>query len=69
MSGRSDLARAILRAIAWNARMARRTARKRTVVQRSRQVPDRELMPKILRRASLRLLFGYAMWTAERDEA
>jgi GT2 family glycosyltransferase len=58
--GRADLGRAILRALAWNIRHLPRTLRKRAATQRLRRVGDRELMPHITRKASLRVFFGYA---------
>jgi GT2 family glycosyltransferase len=62
--GRADVAGAILRAIAWNARHLRSTLRKRTLIQRRRRISDGELMPRIVAPTSLRLLFGYAKRTA-----
>jgi GT2 family glycosyltransferase len=58
--GRADLGRAILRALVWNLRNLPRTLRKRRATQRLRRVEDRALMPRITRKASLRVFFGYA---------
>lgn len=60
LRGRGDLGRAIVRAIVWNARHLRATRRKRAEIQSSRRIDDRELMPRIAKRTSLRRLFGYA---------
>jgi hypothetical protein len=62
--GRADVGRAILRAIAWNARNLRSTLRKRATIQRARRVEDRRLMPRITAPVSPRLLLGYARQTA-----
>jgi GT2 family glycosyltransferase len=57
--GRSELSGAILSAIAWNGRNARRTLRKRRLVQRSRRAGDAEIWARVSRR-SFRSLVGYA---------
>jgi GT2 family glycosyltransferase len=62
--GRPELSTAVLRAIAWNGRNARRTLRKRVLVQRNRRVSDAQLWPRISRPTSLRSLVGYARTTA-----
>jgi GT2 family glycosyltransferase len=64
VQGRPELSRAVLRAIVWNARNARRTLRKRMLVQRNRGATDAEIWPRISRRTSFRSLFGYARTTA-----
>ena len=64
VQGRPELSTAVLRAIAWNVRNARRTLRKRRVVQRKRRVSDAEIWPRISRPTSLRSLAGYARTTA-----
>ena len=61
--GRPDLSKAVLRAIAWNGRNARRTLRKRVDVQRTRRVSDADLWPRISTGASLHSLVGYARIT------
>jgi GT2 family glycosyltransferase len=60
LRGRADLGRAILRALAWNVRHLPRTLRKRAATQRLRRIEDRDLMPRITRKASLRVFLGYA---------
>jgi GT2 family glycosyltransferase len=63
VQGRPELSSAVLRAIAWNGRNARRTLRKRRLVQRNRRVSDKEIWPRISRRTSYRSLVGYARTT------
>jgi len=63
LRGRPRLSAAILRAVAWNAIHLRATLRKRRLVQRSRRVSDRALMPRIARPTPLRALFTYARRT------
>lgn len=63
LRGRAGLAFAILRGVAWNVTHLRSTFRKRRVVQRERRVPDRALMPKIIRPTPMRALLGYAKRT------
>ena len=61
--GKPALTGAILRAIAWNATRLPQTLRKRRHVQELRRVSDAKLMPRVMRRTSLRTLFGYARRT------
>ena len=64
VQGRPELSRAVLRAIVWNGRNARRTLRKRMLVQRNRGASDAEIWHRISRRTSVRSLAGYARTTA-----
>src|SRR4029453_18622335 len=64
VQGRPELSSAILRAMAGKGRNARRTLRKRMLVQRSRRVSDKEIWPRISRRTSYCSLVGYARTTA-----
>jgi GT2 family glycosyltransferase len=58
--GRPAVSGGILRALWWNAVHGRDTLRERRRVQARRRVPDRELMPRIMRRASVRTFLFYA---------
>jgi GT2 family glycosyltransferase len=54
------IAVAILRAVVWNAAQLSRTLAKRREIQARRRISDRELMPRISRRTSIRTLVSYA---------
>jgi N-acetylglucosaminyl-diphospho-decaprenol L-rhamnosyltransferase len=58
--GRFAVSRGILCALWWNAVHLRDTLRQRRSVQARRRVSDRELMPRVMRRVSLRTLLFYA---------
>ena len=62
--GQSDIGRAILRALTWNARNLTGTLRKRAEIQSRRRVSDRELMPRITVATPVRTLLSYASGTA-----
>jgi GT2 family glycosyltransferase len=62
--GRPEVAGAIVRAIGWNVRQLPRTLRKRRKVQQRRRVSDHQLMPRIMKRTPLRMLFAYAKGAA-----
>ena len=58
--GRPALGAAILRAIGWNVTRLPRTLAKRRIVQAGRRRTDRELMPLIMRKTSMRTFLAYA---------
>jgi len=58
--GRFSVSSGIVRALSWNVAHLRGTLRHRRRVQATRRVRDRELMPRIMRRASLRTFLFYA---------
>lgn len=58
--GQPRIGAAIVRALAWNVVQLPSTLRKRRRIQSRRRVSDRDLMPKISMRTSVRTLVGYA---------
>jgi GT2 family glycosyltransferase len=58
--GRFAVSWGIVRALSWNVAHLRDTLRQRRRVQATRRVSDRELMPRVLGRASLRTFLFYA---------
>jgi GT2 family glycosyltransferase len=68
LRGKPRLVGAIIRALAWNVAHFPSTLRKRREVQKIRRVPDRALMPRIMRKSELRTLAGYAGIVADAED-
>src|SRR5436305_1550290 len=57
--GKGRTARGVMRALTWNARHVRATMAARSIVQRSRQTPDRDILKRMFKgNRKLSLLFS-----------
>src|SRR5205823_14660526 len=60
--GKGRTARGVMRALTWNARHVRATMAARSIVQRSRQTPDRDILKRMFKgNRKLSLLFSVGM--------